>query len=93
MQRAGFRLVLFSFVDLGLIGDQSNIFRNDFFGTFGLGVRIRNERLIFNAIQLRIGFAFGKEGFMKNDIFRMSSQQRIEQTRFLPGRPEVVSYR
>jgi hypothetical protein len=80
----GFHIALFGFADFGLIGNYLNIFRNDFFTTFGVGIRIKNERLIFNAIQIRLGVAFGKNGYVPNRIFSFSSEQRVSESRFLP---------
>lgn len=92
-QPLGFRIAFFGFADLGLIGYDANIFRNDFFTTFGLGVRIRNERLVFNAIQIRLGLAFGKRGLVDTEYFRISNQTRMEQYRYLPTRPEIVGFK
>lgn len=89
----GFRMALFGFVDAGLIGMNNNPFNNDFFGTFGVGIRLKNDRLIFNAIQLRFGFALGKNGFLKNQFFHISIEQRIIRDRFIPERVETVEYR
>ena len=69
-----------------------NIFKNDFFTSFGLGIRLKNERLIFSAIQLQLGVAFGKRGLVESEYYRISSQTRLEQYRYLPKRPEVVGF-
>ena len=55
-QPLGFRIAVFGFADFGLIGYSPNIFKNDFFTSFGLGVRLRNERLV--STRSRSGWAW-----------------------------------
>lgn len=86
-QPLGFRIAVFGFADFGLIGYSPNIFKNDFFTSFGLGVRLRNERLVFNTIQIRLGVAFGKRGLVESEYFRLSNPTRMEQYRYRPTRP------
>jgi len=47
IQPWGFRFAFFGFLDAGTLGYSANPFRNDGFASFGLGLRIKNERLIF----------------------------------------------
>ena len=91
-QPLGFKLALFGFVDGGLIGMRDNIFRNDPFISFGIGARIRNERLIFKAIQLRLGIAFGPHGLAESKYFRFSSASALQQYRYRPSRPECLTF-
>ncbi len=79
-QPLGFRIALFGFADFGLIGYSPNIFKNDFFTSFGFGVRIKNERLIFNTIQIRLGLAFGKRGLVESEYVRVSNQTASNNT-------------
>lgn len=92
-QPLGFRIAFFGFADFGLIGYSPNIFKNDFFTSFGMGVRIRNERLVFNTIQIRLGLAFGKRGMVDTEYFRLSNSNRLEQYRYRPTRPEIVGFK
>lgn len=91
-QPLGFRIAFFGFADFGLLGYSANIFKNDFFTSFGLGVRLRNERLIFNTVQIRLGIAFGKHGLVESEYFRLSNTTRLEQYRYRPMRPEIVDF-
>lgn len=88
----GFRFAFFAFGDVGLLGYSPNIFKNNAFTSFGLGVRIKNERLIFNTIQIRIGIAFGKGGLVGSDYFNISNTTYLEQFRYRPMRPEIVGF-
>lgn len=91
-QPLGFRIALFGYVDAGWLGFDPNLFANNFYTSFGLGIRIRNDRFIFNTIQLRLGLAAGKGGIIDNRWFQVSSEQRIDQYRFIPTRPSVMDF-
>lgn len=91
-QPLGFRIALFGFADFGLIGYSPNIFKNEFYTSFGLGIRLRNERLVFNTIQIRLGMALGKSGLVESEYFRLSNASRLEQYRYRPTRPEIVAF-
>jgi len=53
----GFRFAFYGFGDLGFLSDQARLFTQDnFFGTFGIGCRIRNESLVLKTVQIRIGY-------------------------------------
>lgn len=88
----GFRIAFFGFADFGLIGYSPNIFKNEFYTSLGIGVRLRNERLVFNTIQIRLGIAFGKPGLVESEYFRLSNATRLEQWRYRPTRPEIVTF-
>ncbi len=91
-QPLGFRIALFGFADCGLIGYSPDIFRNDFFASLGVGVRMKNERLIFSTIQIRLGVAFGKDGVVGSEYFRLSNYTRLTQYRYRPTRPEPIEF-
>lgn len=91
-QPLGFRIAVFAFADFGLLGPHANPFRNEFFSSFGLGIRIRNERLIFSAVQLELGFSIGKRGWLDSRHINVSNQRRFEQWRYIPSRPETIAF-
>ena len=88
----GFRIAFFGFADFGLIGYSPNIFKNEFYTSLGIGVRLRNERLVFNTIQIRLGIAFGKPGLVESEYFRLSNATRLEPWRSRPTRPGIVAF-
>ncbi len=52
-----FQSALFSFIDVGIVGPANeSIFNQDYYAGVGVGVRIRNESLIFKTIQIRLAF-------------------------------------
>ena len=52
----GFKFVVFGTAEITWIGDEANVFNNDVYTSFGLGMRIRNESLVFNTLELRVDF-------------------------------------
>lgn len=88
----GFRLALFTFLEGGLIGMSDNPFRNDPFCALGVGVRMRNERLVFRTVQIRLGVAFGRHGWAESRYFHLSSEPSLSQYRYDPSRPEFLLY-
>ena len=93
IQPWGFRFAFFGFLDAGTLGYSANPFRNDGFASFGLGLRIKNERLIFGTLQIRLGVAFGKNGWVDSDYFSLSNTKHFDEYRFRPTRPEIVGFR
>jgi hypothetical protein len=89
----GFRFVFFGFADVGWIGNRAMPFKNDFYSTLGIGVRIKNERLIFKTIQLRLGVALNRHGFIDYRPLRFSSQPSLQVPEFRAERPEVFEFR
>jgi hypothetical protein len=51
----GFRMSFFTFADVGVIGeDDSPFFKEKYYLSTGLGVRLRNPSLVFPTVQLRM---------------------------------------
>lgn len=93
IQPWGFRFAFFGFLDAGTLGYSSNPFKNTGFASVGLGLRIKNERLIFGTLQIRLGMAFGKGGLVDSDWFSLSNTKHFDEYRFRPSRPEIVGFR
>jgi hypothetical protein len=54
----GFRFIPYAFVDVGLINhfNVNILSRKNFFSGFGLGIRIRNESLVFSTFEFRFAY-------------------------------------
>lgn len=53
----GFRFSTFGFLDVGFIGSESkSILNQQMYSGLGIGIRIKNENLVFNTFQLRFAF-------------------------------------
>ncbi len=49
--------------------------------------------LVFGTIQLSLFVNFGKRGLMSNEWIQLTSEQRMQPMRYIPGKPEQVSFR
>lgn len=90
----GFRFALFAFGDFGLLaGENEKLFKNEnFFGSFGMGVRIRNESLVFRTIQLRIAYFPRRVGDMSRWDIEFNSR---DPSAFEPvgiGKPSIIGF-
>lgn len=92
LQPWGFRITCYGFADMGVIGPSHRIGRNSLYGSVGIGVRIRNERLIFGAIQFQLGIAFGKGGWAESDWIELTSQNELQKPRYMPSAPTIVPF-
>lgn len=53
----GFRLAPYFFYDAALLAQNNDaVYKGDYYHGFGLGMRLRNDNLTFNAIEVRLGF-------------------------------------
>jgi len=53
----GFRLAPYFFYDASVLAQNNDsIFKGVYFQGFGLGCRLRNDNLTFNALEIRLGF-------------------------------------
>lgn len=87
-----FRFALFGYLDTGLIGNQVNLFRNEFYTTVGMGVRIKNEKLIFRTLTIRFGLALNKRGFAPNYPISISGEDRLNPIRYRPVKAAPIVY-
>lgn len=88
-----FRFAFFLCGDVGWLGYDNNLFRNRFTGAIGAGVRIRNERLIFNNVEIRFGYAFNRPPDVGYRTFSISSEPDFKEIDFAPEKPQVIPYR
>lgn len=91
-QPLGFRTALYSFADVGLLGYDKNVFRNDLYATVGVGIRMKNEMLIFGTIQLSLFVNFGKQGILAGEWVKLTTERRMQTMRYIPEKPQVVNY-
>lgn len=73
----GFRLAPYFFYDASILArNNDSIFKGSYYQGFGLGVRLRNDNLTFNAIDLRLGYYpngpadVGSSGFNLSELSR-----------------------
>lgn len=88
----GFRFVFFGYADVGWLGESRNPLRNDFYTAAGVGVRFKNERLIFGTIQLRLGLALKNGAMAHYRHLRLSGQQQFDVPEFKAGPPGFFEF-
>jgi hypothetical protein len=90
----GFRFAVFGFADAGfLFGTNEFVGSGDFLSAIGLGIRIRNDNLIFNTFQIRLGFFPNRPEYSKINPLIVSGQQLLKPYNFEPGQPSVIPFR
>jgi hypothetical protein len=89
----GFRFAYFAFCDIGFIGSADDyIIGNQSFSGFGLGVRIRNENLVLNTIQIRLGYYPRLPANPDVAYWLISGQQRTRFENFRAREPQIVPF-
>jgi hypothetical protein len=88
-----FHFVIFAFADVSWIGKQTeNIFERSPYSGLGLGIRIRNERLVFNTIQIRFTFYPNiPKGSLIHRV-EASGESILNLPSFQPNAPSLVPY-
>jgi hypothetical protein len=87
-----FHFVLFLFADHSWLVKSGCIFNSRPYTGIGLGLRIRNERLVFNTIQFRFAIYPVIPPDSRVDNFRISGETVLNQQDFLTQAPEIVSF-
>lgn len=90
-QVLGFRVLFYNFLDLGWITPTGKLFASDNFNYgFGGGIRLRNNFIIFNTINIKIGFypKLNQEGF--GSFFKIGSSTPDVSPDFTPKLPQEI---
>ncbi len=89
----GFRFLYFLFIDGGLINYKNKILiNNPVYAGFGAGIRIRNENLVFNTIELRFSFYPVVPENSSAEYIRLSGIDLPKPESFIIPKPEVINY-
>jgi hypothetical protein len=90
----GFRFAFFGFADLSLLsGTNVKIGNSSIVSGIGLGVRIRNDNLVFNTLQVRLGFFPNPPLYSKISNLTVSGEQLLRPNNFDPGPPAIIPFR
>jgi hypothetical protein len=90
----GFRFAFFGFADLAFLsGTNELINKGNILSGVGLGIRIRNDNLVFNTFQIKLGFFPDPPQFSRINNFIVSGEQLLRPKNFDPGPPSVIPYR
>ena len=87
-----FRFAFYLWGDVGVLGNSKAMFKNPLAAVVGVGVRIKNERLIFNNIQIRLGVALKQPDDYTFNWFDLSNEEEWRGETFRPTVPWVINY-
>jgi len=89
-----FRFVLFAFADHSWIKqNEGSLFDRWPYTGIGLGIRIRNERLVFNTIQIRFTLYPNIPAHSRSEFFDISGEPLLNPPSFAPKEPALLEYR
>jgi hypothetical protein len=90
----GFRFAFFGFADMAFLAANREVVNNGrFLSDIGLGVRIRNDNLIFNTFQIKLGYFPNFPVYSKINNVNISGEELLRPNNFTPGPPSVVPFR
>jgi len=88
-----FQTALFYFLDVGIVGPANkSIFNEDYFAGIGLGLRIRNENLIFKTLQIRLSFYPNHPSDVSAIGFILDKVSKTTFYNFQPRGPEPLRF-
>jgi hypothetical protein len=90
----GFRFAFFGSVDLGMISEKESLLQDSrMYSGLRLGVRIRNDRLVFNTFELSFGLYPGMPAEGDGRYFTAGNLTRMRFNDFIPNKPAIIEYR
>jgi|WetSurMetagenome_2_1015567.scaffolds.fasta_scaffold04057_5 hypothetical protein len=89
----GFHFAFFGDIDLGLIQQENTKFADSrLFSGISMGVRIRNDKLVFDTFVIKIAFYPGKPSDAVPQNFILDNMSKSRFNDFFPYRPATVNY-
>jgi len=86
-----FRFVIYVFGNLSWLGGyDKSVILSPLYSSFGFGFRIRNNRLIFNTLQIRFAYFPNIPANSKFRYFYLSRETVLQPREFIPNAPEVM---
>jgi hypothetical protein len=93
INKYGFRFAFFGFTDFSfLAGTTQAIGTGHALSSIGVGIRIRNDNLVFNTLQIRIGYFPNPPSYSRISPVNISGEQLLRPSNFEPGPPSVIPY-
>jgi hypothetical protein len=90
----GFRFAFFAFADMAfLAGTNEVISKGRILSGIGLGIRIRNDNLVFSTFQIKLGYFPDPPMYSRIKYLTVSGEQLLRPKNFDPGPPDRISYR
>jgi len=93
-EKAGFRVAHYFFADAACLStDFSKILDDQFIGGIGAGIRIHNESLVFNVLEIRLSWIPIAPHNITPAIFNIFGQPKARFDDFLGGKPQEIPYK
>jgi hypothetical protein len=90
----GFRFAFFGFTDFSFLsGTTEQIGNGHALSSIGIGIRIRNDNLVFNTLQIRIGYFPNPPSYSRISPVNVSGEQLLRPPNFEPGPPAIIPYK
>jgi hypothetical protein len=90
----GFRFAYFAFGDLGYLFGTNEFFNEgEIISRIGIGLRLRNDNLVFNTLQIKFSFYPNLPRYSKVSNFNVSGERLLDPDNFEPGPPSLLPYR
>lgn len=88
-----FRFVFFASSEFSLFGKNIDLWKNPVYSGISFGVRIRNERLVFNTIELRFHLYPNIKQYSNTQLMNLSGENVLSPEDFRTLAPEVSRFR
>lgn len=89
----GFKFAFFGFTDFSFLSGTNEILGKGYtLSSIGLGVRLRNDNLIFNTLQIRFGYFPNFPNYSRINGVTVSAEQLLRPDNFDSGPPTVIPY-
>jgi hypothetical protein len=89
----GFRCAFFGFTDFAFLAGTNEILGRGYaLSSIGLGIRLRNDNLIFNTLQIRIAYFPNPPSYSRISNITLSGEQLLQPNNFDPGPPTIIPY-
>ena len=93
-ERAGFRVAHYFFADAACLSDNpEQIFNDQFIAGIGTGIRIYNESLVFNVLEIRLSWIPIAPQNTTPVIFNVFGQPKARFDDFIGGKPQEIPYK
>lgn len=90
----GFRFAFFGFADFSYIAGTNQVLSHgNSLSGIGVGIRVRNNNLVFNTFQLRLGFFPNPPLYSRINYLIVSGQQLTRFDSFESGPPSLLPYK
>ncbi len=93
LEPLGFKFAIFSFLDMAFLRESNRgLFEHSPYYSFGVGLRIRNDHMVFNTLQIRLAIMPRVPSGELPVSLRITGEPVKNFTDFAPGQPGVSAY-